>query len=240
MSPTTITTAERRHHTTLDPHRRASWLVDVVLGGQDGIVNVLGVLLGVAAATKSTRVVLAAGLAAAIAESVSMAAVAYTSSRARGALYAGERARELRHIEAVPNVERAEIREIYARKGFSGDLLDRIVETVTANKEVWIEIMMAEEHALAPVDVRASLRAALVVGGASLVGSVLPLIPFALMRLSVATPAAIVLTALALFAVGAYKARVTVGHPVKSGLELAVIGLVSALFGYGVGTLFAV
>lgn len=55
-------------------------LRDVILGGQDGIVNVLGVTLGVAAASADTRIVLAAGLAATFAESFSMAAVAYTAS----------------------------------------------------------------------------------------------------------------------------------------------------------------
>ena len=39
------------HHTQHDPHNRASALSDVILGGQDGLVNVLGVILGVAAAT---------------------------------------------------------------------------------------------------------------------------------------------------------------------------------------------
>jgi VIT1/CCC1 family predicted Fe2+/Mn2+ transporter len=47
-------------------------------------------------------------------------------------------------------------------------------------------------------------------------------------------------TALMLFAIGAYKARVTVGKPMKSGLEMAVIGTVSALAGYLVGFLLKV
>jgi len=50
----------------------------------------------------------------------------------------------------------------------------------------------------------------------------------------------VLVTALTLFAIGAYKARVTVGKPVKSGLEMAVIGTVSALAGYLVGFLLKV
>src|SRR5262245_20892399 len=65
-----------------DPHRHTSRFSSFLLGGQDGLVNVLGVLLGVAAASHDARLVLVAGLAAAIAESVSMAAVAYTSTGA--------------------------------------------------------------------------------------------------------------------------------------------------------------
>src|SRR5690349_18620871 len=85
-----------------DPHRKASQLADIILGGQDGLVNVLGVILGVAAATSDTRIVLVAGLAATFAESVSMGAVAYTSRRAEADFYESEREREYRHIQAAP------------------------------------------------------------------------------------------------------------------------------------------
>jgi hypothetical protein len=64
-----------RLHDHHDPHRHESRLADVILGGQDGLVNVLGVILGVAAATHDARIVIAAGLAATFAESISMGAV---------------------------------------------------------------------------------------------------------------------------------------------------------------------
>src|SRR5512136_2416889 len=115
---------EHRLHSS-DPHRRASGLADIILGGQDGLVNVLGVILGVAAATSDPRIILVAGLAATFAESVSMGAVAYTSTLADADFYESERAREYRHIQEVPKLEREEVREIYASKGFHGELLDR-------------------------------------------------------------------------------------------------------------------
>ena len=62
-----------RLHDRHDPHRHESRLSDIILGGQDGLVNVLGVILGVAAATQDARIVIAAGLAATFAESISMA-----------------------------------------------------------------------------------------------------------------------------------------------------------------------
>src|SRR5262249_28628328 len=92
-----------------DAHRPGSRLSEIILGGQDGLVNVLGVILGVAAATQDTRIVLVAGLAATVAESISMAAVAFTASRAEDALYESERRREHRHIVASPDSEREEI-----------------------------------------------------------------------------------------------------------------------------------
>lgn len=228
------------HHSRADPHRRASSLADVILGGQDGLVNVLGVILGVAAATNDSRIVLVAGLAATFAESVSMGAVAYTSTLAEADFYESERAREYRHIQQVPKLEREEIRTLYQDKGFKGELLDRIVDTITANKDVWVAVMMAEEHQLIPTNRKQALSAALLVGFSAIVGSLIPLMPFLLLPVVPSMVAAVAVTAFVLFIVGAYKARVTVGHPAKSGLEMAVIGTVSALVGYVVGALFKV
>ncbi len=113
-----IHTHELHHHSTADPHRQAFALSDVILGGQDGLVNVLGVILGIAAATGDPYIVIVAGLAATFAESISMGAVAYTSTLADADFYESEREREYRHILEVPNLEKQEIRDIYASKGF--------------------------------------------------------------------------------------------------------------------------
>ena len=90
--------AEQLHyHLCGDPHRRTSAVSDIILGGQDGLVNVLGVILGVAAATAGAHIVLVAGLAATFAEPVSMDTVAYTSTMAESGIYESEQAREYRH-----------------------------------------------------------------------------------------------------------------------------------------------
>lgn len=228
------------HHTHRDPHRRASSLSDFILGAQDGLVNVLGVILGIAAATNDTRIVLVAGLAATFAESISMGAVAFTTTMADADLYQSEREREYRHIKEIPALEQREVRGIYSGKGFKGELLNRIVETVTANKDVWVALMMAEEHQLAPVDRGQALRAAWIVGLSAVIGSLVPLAPFLFLSIATSMWASVIVTAAVLFAIGNYKARVTVGHPTRSGLEMAVIGTLSALAGYLVGLLLKV
>ena len=224
------------HHTHQDPHRRASSLSDFILGAQDGLVNVLGV----AAATSEVEIVLVAGLATTFAESISMGAVAFTTTVADADLYQSEREREYRHIQEIPALEKQEVREIYTGKGFKGELLNRIVETVTANKDVWVALMMAEEHQLAPIDRRQALRAAWIVGFSAVLGSLVPLAPFLLLPIGASMLTSVIVTAAVLFLIGAYKARVTVGHPGRSGLEMAAIGTVSALAGYLVGILLKV
>lgn len=231
---------ELDHHLTGDPHKASFGLSDVILGGQDGLVNVLGVILGVAAATSDTRIVLAAGLAATFAESVSMAAVAFTSKRAEQSFYESEQEREYRHIRRAPTVERDEIRRIYASKGFEDPLLEHIVDTITSDPDTWVAVMMAEEHQLQPMNAGYPFRSAWIVGLAAFVGSLIPLAPFVFLPVGVGMVSSIVISAVTLFAVGVYKARVTVGRPGRSGLEMAVIGTVSALVGYVVGLFFRV
>jgi predicted membrane protein (TIGR00267 family) len=231
---------EFTHHTRGDPHRQASALSDIILGGQDGLVNVLGVILGVAAATNDAYIVFVAGLAATFAESVSMGAVAFTSTLADADFYESEREREYRHVQDVPRLERQEIRDIYEAKGFEGELLERIVDTITANEDVWVAVMMAEEHRLSPTNRKQAFRSAVIVGLAAIVGSLIPLLPFILLPVSTGIWTSILISAIVLFVVGVYKARVTVGHPGKSGLEMAIIGTLSALVGYAVGALLRV
>lgn len=228
------------HHNHTDPHKQASAISDIILGGQDGLVNVLGIILGVAAATGDAYIVLVAGLAATFAESVSMGAVAYTSTVADADYYESEREREYRHIKEVPNLEKEEIRSIYANKGFDGEMLNKIIDTITANQDVWVAVMMAEEHQLQPVNRKHALRSAIIVGVAAVIGSLIPLIPFMFVPISAAMVLSISLSAFVLFTVGVVKARMTVGHPGKSGIEMAAIGITSALVGYAVGVLLKV
>src|SRR5258705_11121864 len=177
-----------------EAHRRGNWLRDVILGGQDGLVNILGIILGVIAGGGPDTVLVAGGFAAAIAESISMGAVRYTSSISERDYYEAERAREATEIDTLPEAERQEIREIYASKGFTGTLLDGVVETITANRETWLGTMMDEELHLQPVQSRVVLRTAVVITIASHIGHLIPLLPFVVLPLTVEIIMAIILS----------------------------------------------
>jgi len=114
------------------------------------------------------------------------------------------------------------------------------VETITADPDTWVAVMMAEEHQLQPMDSGHPFHSAWIVGLAAIIGSVIPLAPFVFVPVGVGMVTSIVVSALTLFVVGVYKARITVGRPGRSGLEMAVIGTLSALVGYIVGLLFRV
>ncbi len=226
------------HH---EHHKTDFNLPEIILGGQDGLVNVLGVILGVVAATSSNAIVIVAGLAATFAESISMAAVAYTSKVAEADYYQSEMEREQHEIEHEPEGEREEVRQLYTKYGFQGETLDKIVDVITSNKNTWTQVMMEQELKLEPVNRRDALPAAFVVGLSALVGSFIPLTPYFFLSIKAATTIALILSACTLFAVGFYKAQKTLGrHLIRAGFEMAIIGMVSAFVGYLIGFLLQV
>ena len=202
-------------------------------------MNVLGIVLGVASATSDKFIVLIAGLVATFAESISMAAVAYTSTRAEQDHYRSELENEKWEIEHVPEVEEEEIRLIYMKKGFRGKELEGLVKSITSNKELWLSMMMTEELGLAPIEKSNPVRAAAIVGGSAMVGSVIPLVPFILLPVGDAIVVSLILSTIVLFIVGAYKAKVTIGDWKKSGIEMAVIGMLAAITGWLIGKVLA-
>jgi VIT1/CCC1 family predicted Fe2+/Mn2+ transporter len=219
-------------------HHRTNSLRDVILGGQDGLVNILGIVLGVIAGGGSTTVLLTAGFAAAITESISMGAVGYTSAVSQRDYYHSEQARVAAEITANPEAERQEIRDVYAAKGFTGPLLEQVVDTITANRNQWLATMMDEELHLQPVETPEIMRSSFVIFVATLVGHLIPLIPFIWMPRTPALVLAIVLSALVLFGVGVYSALTLVGSWWRGGARMAVIGLGAAGVGFLIGHLF--
>jgi VIT1/CCC1 family predicted Fe2+/Mn2+ transporter len=222
-----------------EKHPKPSLLSDFILGSQDGLVNVLGVILGVAVASQDLRIILAGGLAATFAESISMGAVAYTSTIARRDHYLGEVERERMEMVELPDVEREEVHKVFEEWGYKGPILEDLTDKIVANPKAWLEFMMAHELKLAPVEREQARKSALIVGVAAIVGSVIPLAPFLVYSGSILNGilASMVLSAVTLFLIGWYKGKSTIGRPARSGAQMLVIGIVSALAGFGIAYL---
>ncbi|MBI2658288.1 VIT1/CCC1 transporter family protein [Candidatus Woesearchaeota archaeon] len=213
---------------------------DFILGFQDGLVNTLGLVLGVASAVQSSNLVLISGLVTTFAESVSMAAVAYTSTKAAREFYEGQLEREKKEIREIPHMEVQEIKDIYYKKGFRGKQLQSIVKKITSNNKLWLETMMAEELRLFPEDYEKPVTSAIIVGLSAVVGSLVPVLPFFFLDVSSGMLYALILSIAVLFLVGSVKGKLTIGSWKKSGVEMAAVGTIAALVGYAVGSLLGV
>lgn len=216
----------------------ADRLRDVILGGQDGLVNILGIVLGVISGGGSRTVLLAAGFAAAITESISMGAVGYTSTTADRDFFKAQRAIEEGAVRDDTDLERREVTDLYRNKGFSGPLLDEVVATITANRDKWIETILEEERHLQPVSNQDIMRSSVIITLATLIGHLIPLLPFVFLDRSSALVLAVILSGVVLFGVGAYEALTRVGSWWKQGTRMVLIGLGAAALGFAIGHLF--
>jgi predicted membrane protein (TIGR00267 family) len=98
--------------------------------------------------------------------------------------------------------------------------------------------MMDEELHLQPVQTPDIFRSAVVITIATLIGHLIPLLPFMWLSRTAALITAIVLSALVLFAVGAYQAVTLAGDWRRKGLQMVMIGLGAAAIGFLIGRLF--
>ena len=212
---------------------------DLVFGANDGLVAAFAVVTGLHGATSATRVVFAGGLAELLGGTIAMSLGAYLATKSAREYYLAEHAREEYEVDHFPEEERHEVREAFAREGFDGPLLERVVEHVTADRRRWVKTMMDRELGLAPIGADAARRAGLATGAAYAVGAAMPTLPYALVGAALAFPMSIAATAFTLFAVGAAKTRVTGVSWWKSGLESLGIGVLAAAATFVVGSMLA-
>ena len=219
---------------------------NVIYGVNDGLTATLGVLAGVGGASVSPRVVLIGGLSAMVASGVSMAGGAYLSSKSQREVYEGQLAREAAEIEAMPELERAELVKIYRSKGLTPAEAETIVGRITSDKKVWLETQAREELGLDVAQFENPTREALVAGISTLIGGVIPVLGYLLGRFLIgaadsgfaALVIAYVVSAAFLFGIGAARSLVTGKGGVRSGMEMLAVGSAVAALTYGVGLLF--
>jgi VIT1/CCC1 family predicted Fe2+/Mn2+ transporter len=219
---------------------------NVIYGVNDGLTATLGVLAGVGGATVNPRVVLIGGLSAMVASAVSMAGGAYLSSKSQREVYEGQLAREAAEIEAMPDLERAELVKIYRSKGLTPDEAKTIVGRITSDKKVWLETQAREELGLDVATFENPVREGVVAGVSTLIGGVIPVVGYlggrAVVGASLSGLAALiiafVLCAAFLFLIGSARSFFTGKGGVRSGVEMLAVGTAVAAITYLVGVLF--
>jgi len=235
----------RERHRSLRPGEPEPWhsgvgqyLRDVIFGANDGIITTFALVAGVEGAALPAKTIFVVGLAKVLADAISMGLGNYLATRSETDFYQSELAREKWEIEHLPDVERQEIRDIYAAKGFAGRDLDRAVEIITGDKERWLTVMMREELGFSEDVTGHPVLSGVLTFIAFVAVGILPLLPW-LFRLEQTTAMWVsgILTAMGLFAVGAGRSLVTERHWLRAGLEMLSIGSASAALAYGVGYL---
>ena len=225
-----------------EPHiKESNYIRDFVFGFGDGVNTALGIVAGVGGAVITADVVILAALIGMFTGAKAMAVQNYLAVKSQREILESEIKREEFEIENRPDEEKLEIENIYRAKGFEGDDLEKIVDKITSNKKVWLQTKLTEELGLNLDILGSPLKGALVMFGSFLLGGILPIMPYfvvkaGLMSSMTGIGIAIVMSIVSSFVIGAIKARLAKKNWIIGGIEMAGLGTGIALVGYGIGS----
>ncbi|MCZ7527549.1 MAG: VIT1/CCC1 transporter family protein [Acidimicrobiia bacterium] len=230
-----VAAAEGRHRIGAGGALRAS-----VFGVNDGLVSNLSLVMGVAGGTTNSRFVVLAGVAGLVAGAFSMAAGEWVSVRSQRELFENELRIEREELAMFPEEEREELELIYQAKGIEPDVARRLVDRIMRSPEVALDTLAREELGLDPGE----LGSPWVAAGSSFVafalGALVPLLPYLVGSGAAAFVVSAVVSALALFVVGATISVFTGRAPLRAGARMVIIGGAAAGTTFVIGKLVGV
>ena len=231
------------HQEHVEPHHtgsnaRLNSLRAAVLGANDGIVSVAGIVVGVAGATTNRSAILAAGLAGLIAGALSMAAGEYVSVSSQR-----DTERALLHKERIelrdfPDEELDELIGIYEAKGLSHKTASQVAKELTAHDA--FAAHAEAELKIDPNDLNNPWHAAIASASAFLVGAILPFVTILVSPVSWRVPITFLAVLLALTLTGYLSARVGDHRKGPAILRVVIGGAIAMIATYGIGHLVGV
>ncbi|GEO24582.1 hypothetical protein AAC03nite_03670 [Alicyclobacillus acidoterrestris] len=224
--------AERWHK-----NQSGGWLGDAIYGVNDGLGALFGIIAGVAGYTNQDQTILVSGMFGALASTLSMGAGAWLATKSENELMEAELHAERQEIEEDPEHEMEELALIYELKGFASDDARRIATQIASDKEQFLNAMAQEELGIHETNRGNPWQSAIFGGLSTLVGAVIPLLPFFFMSGTPALILAAIISIVAHFIVGALKARMTVRSWWASGLEMTLVGVIVGGASYILGEL---
>lgn len=226
-----------------DQHQSSGkYVSDAVYGALDGIVTTFAIVSGVVGADLNPSIILILGFANLLGDGISMAAGSYLSEKSEQDYHRQEYEREKWEVENFPKAEKEEIRQIYKRKGFKGKQLEEAVETITSDKDRWIDTMMVEELGIIEEN-KSPNTVALTTLTAFVVCGFLPLLAFVFIHFvpsfDVIPPftLSIIITSITIFVVGALRSLFIAKKWFVAGMEMLLVGGFASAVAYIIGYL---
>ncbi len=215
------------------------WIGQAVYGANDGLGAVFGIVTGMAGYTGGSHVVWVAGVAGTLASALSMGSGAYLARKSEREVYEAELQKERREIEENPEEERQELELFYQLKGFTPGESAMMAERITKNPDQFLKTLAHEELGLSASSFPNPIKEAFSATAATAAGGIIPVVPFMFLFGTAAIVLSLVVSTLAHFLVGVLKTIVTGRSWWRSGLEMTLVGLLTAAIAYGAGVLLS-
>jgi len=225
----------------VESHFEASDTVrDVVIGMADGLTVPFALAAGLSGTVASTAVIVIAGLAEIAAGSIAMGLGGYLAARTDRDHYLSERAREIRETVEIPEKEHEEVAEVFRDYGLSEQEIAPVVAAVCSDQKRWVDFMMRFELGFEEPDPKRARNSAVTIAFSYIVGGLVPLAPYMLVRsLSSALNVSVAVTLVALFIFGYGKGKITGISPFRGGLQTVVVGGLASAAAYGLARLIS-
>ncbi|MCW2855289.1 MAG: hypothetical protein JWR52_904 [Marmoricola sp.] len=220
-----------------EPHRNTSgllnWLRAAVLGANDGIVSVAGLVMGVAGATTDRHTIFLAGTAGLASGALSMATGEYVSVSTQRDTERALLEKERRELEEDPEEELAELAGIYRNKGLSEEVARRVAEELTAHDALGAHA--EAELGISPDNLTNPWQAATASMIAFTLGALLPLLTITLVGHSFRIWATVIAVVLALALTGFGSARFAEAEVRRAILRNIAGGVLAMAITYVIG-----
>lgn len=213
-----------------------NFLRDIVFGANDGVVTAIGFLVGIAASVANQQLIIVVGFLEIVAGAVSMALGNYLAVKSQKEYYNQMERIERWEMEHKPDVERDEIREIFENMGFEKGEVEMLTKKVTADPELWLDVMMREELGLTREEAGNPMLSGIVIGIFYLLGGIPPLLPFIFVRpVANALITSVLVAVLVMASIGLIRWWLNKGSLKGKVTETIIIGMVAAFIGYVAG-----
>ncbi|EQD41588.1 membrane protein containing DUF125, transmembrane [mine drainage metagenome] len=198
---------------------------DLVIGMADGLTVPFALAAGLTGAVAANRLIVTAGVAEIAAGAIAMGLGGYLAARGDAEHYASERQREQREVRDLAEHEEGEVVEIFERYGLTRADCQPILSAFHRDHDAWVDFMMRYELGLEQPRPGRALQSALTIGGAYVVGGLVPLLPYMLMTsVERALAVSVVATLGALAVFGALKGRYIGTGALRGALQTVVVG----------------
>jgi vacuolar iron transporter family protein len=235
LSGSALAQIEGRHRTGGNALRAA------VLGANDGLVSNLSLVMGVAGAEFTSATVLVTGLAGLLAGACSMAMGEWLSVTSARELYGRQIATEKAELEEIPEEEQEELELIYQAKGLPADKAKELAARIIANPQTALDTLVREELGIDPDDLGGSPWTAAATSFLLFaIGAIFPVAPFFFLSGAAVIVTSLIVSACAMFAIGAGTSLFTGRGVLFSGARQIAIGLAAAAVTFGLGRVIGV
>jgi len=223
-----------------EEHLKSSdFITDIVIGMSDGLTVPFALAAGLSGAVQSNGVVITAGIAEIVAGSIAMGLGGYLAGKTEQEHFQSELKKEYDEVEAIPEKEKYEVKQIFAEYGLNEETQNIIADELAKDKDKWVDFMMKYELGLEKPDVNRARNSAATIGISYIVGGLIPLTAYFFTQ----TPSeglliSAILTVICLFLFGYFKSKVTGQPPVKGAIKVTLIGITAAAAAFLVAKAF--